>query len=186
MNNFDCAQAAPLIPPWADGELSEVQAAPLREHLLDCRACRGSMQELRALEHWFQPGSAAVTTGVPPGFAARVARRAFAGDTGERDGQPGSAHNELARERRRSLDFVLQLTGLAALAVIGLAIGLRGRELPRGESLHADDRPRLSYEEIVQRLDGLALPAADAPGSEFLPKPEEPEQGAPGAPAGKK
>ena len=49
---FDCAQAAPLIPAWADGELSEARSAPLREHLLGCRECRASMADLRALAHY--------------------------------------------------------------------------------------------------------------------------------------
>src|SRR5262245_25012643 len=90
MDAILCTDARPLIPAWADGELSEAQAAPLRAHLLGCRDCRGSMQDLRALHLWFDAGldsrNGAVdgSSLVPPGFAARVARRAFAGDRGER------------------------------------------------------------------------------------------------------
>jgi len=154
MDTFDCGRAAPLIPAWADGELSEAQSAPLREHLIDCRDCRGSMQELRSLSRWFAAGDAAAL--VPPGFAARVARRAFAGDTGERGSvAPGERVGE-----RRTLDFVLGLTALAAAAVIALALGLRARDLPSGENLHADDRTRLTTDEILERLDDLELPVA--------------------------
>lgn len=153
---FDCAQATPLIPAWADGELSEARSAPLREHLLGCRECRASMADLRALSRWFQPG-AEVATAVPPGFSARVARRAFAGDSGER-----AATSELgARERARTLDFVLLLTAVAAALVIALGLALRARELPAGEKLHADDRTTPSTEEILERLDVLNEPVPE-------------------------
>lgn len=160
-NTFDCAQAAPLIPAWADGELSEARSAPLREHLLGCRACRGSMAELRALSRWFQPGGEAA---VPPGFAARVARRAFAGDTGERPA-PVVA---LDQERRRTLDFVLVLTAAAAALVIALGLAMRAAELPSGANLHADDGIELSTDEILQRLDALN---EDAPPAEAERRP---------------
>jgi anti-sigma factor RsiW len=156
-DTFDCAQAGPLIPAWADGELSEARSAPLREHLLSCRDCRASMAELRALSRWFQPGADAVA--VPPGFAARVARRAFAGDTGER---PLSSEG-VELERRRTLDFVLVLTAVAAALVIALGLALRARELPRGERLHADDRTPLSTEQILERLEDLDEAPAQAP-----------------------
>lgn len=155
-DTFDCAQAAPLIPAWADGELSEARSAPLREHLLGCRDCRASMADLRALSRWFQPG--AELAAVPPGFSARVARRAFAGDTGERSAPTDRG----ALERRRTLDFVLVLTAVAAALVIALGLALRARELPAGESLHADDRTTLSTEEILQRLDALDDAPAEA------------------------
>jgi len=148
-NTFDCAQAAPLIPAWADGELSEARSAPLREHLLGCRACRASMADLRALTRWFQPAG---ELAVPPGFAARVARRAFAGDTGER-AVPAAAAGDA--ERRRTLDFVLVLTAAAAALVVALGLAMRAGELPSGAALHADDRVELSTEEILQRLDAL-------------------------------
>jgi len=153
-NTFDCAQAAPLIPAWADGELSEARSAPLREHLLGCRDCRASMADLRALSRWFQPGG---EVSVPPGFAARVARRAFAGDTGERTPSLAAA----ADDGRSTLDFVLVLTAAAAALVIALALAMRAHELPTGANLHADDRTELTTEEILQRLDALNTPPAE-------------------------
>ncbi|HUP24145.1 MAG TPA: zf-HC2 domain-containing protein [Thermoanaerobaculia bacterium] len=147
-HTFDCAQAAPLIPAWADGELTEARSAPLREHLLDCRDCRTSMADLRSLSRWFQPGG---EQAVPPGFAARVARRAFAGDTGER-AAPVLAGD---REGRRTLDFVLVLTAAAAALVVALGLAMRASELPSGANLHADDGVELSTEEILQRLKSL-------------------------------
>src|SRR5688572_25896352 len=152
---FDCAQAAPLIPSWADGELSEARSAPLREHLLGCRDCRASMADLRALSRWFQPDG---EVAVPPGFSARVARRAFAGDTGER----AATSDRSAQERARTLDFVLVLTAVAAALVLALGLALRARELPAGERLHADDRTTLTTEEILQRLEALDGASAEA------------------------
>ena len=168
MDTILCTDARPLIGLWADGELSEAQSAPLRNHLLGCRECRCSMQDLRALGRWFEAGRTDGRELVPPGFAARVARRAFAGDTGER---AGATAGVLERERRRSLDFVLCVTAAAAAVVLAVAIGLRVRELPGGERLRAEDRVPLTYEEILRRLDQLeagdeVLPAVDLPAAE--------------------
>jgi len=193
MDAIHCSDARPLIPAWADGELSEAQAAPLRSHLLGCRDCRGSMQDLRALQRWFEAGVVDGANLVPPGFAARVARRAFAGDRGERGPVPGPAllitEPGLARERRRTLDFVLWSTAAAALLVVALSVALRLRDLPSGERLRAEDRTPQTTEEILRALEdldareaGLAAPAAQDgsatanpagaeghPGAEVLP-----------------
>ncbi len=157
MDTILCSDARPLIPAWADGELSEAQAAPLRGHLLECRECRAAMQDLRALGRWFQAPRELSEVAVPPGFAARVARRAFAGDTGERSGAPFAAAG-IERERRRTLEFVLWLTSAAALILIALAVGLRLRDLPDGSRLQADDRTPLSTVQILERLQELNEP----------------------------
>src|SRR5687767_11962997 len=78
--NAVCRDASALIPSYLDGELTEAQAAPLRKHLLSCQACRGSAQSEKNLKRWFVE---AETPAVPKDFAARVARRAFAGDRGQ-------------------------------------------------------------------------------------------------------
>src|SRR5258705_12108957 len=85
---MECNQAQPLIPSYLDGELSEPQAAPLRRHLLDCQPCRAGAQSEKNVKRWF---SATAAIAVPKGFAARVARRAFAGDTGEPRLEPAVA-----------------------------------------------------------------------------------------------
>jgi len=165
MDTILCSDARVLIPSWADGELSEAQAAPLRSHLIGCRECRSAMQDLRALRRWFEAGADDGRALVPPGFAARVARRAFAGDTGERQ-----AALEPERAERRTLDFVLWVTAAAAVVLLALSIALRVRELPGGERLRADDRTPLTTEEILRALDALEAseqappaPAAVAP-----------------------
>ncbi|MFN0009666.1 MAG: zf-HC2 domain-containing protein [Planctomycetota bacterium] len=167
---MDCRQAEPLIPSYLDGELSEVRAAPLRRHLLDCQPCRAGAQGEKNLKRWFTPAAAAV---IPQGFAARVARRAFAGDVGE--GQPGglvlqpqSAPSLRAvGSEERNFQFVLALTAAAALLVIALAVSMRSWSLPSGTSLRATDgREQISVEEAIERLDHLnraelARPVAD-------------------------
>lgn len=170
MQTIRCEEARPLIPAWADGELSEAQAAPLREHLLACHECRNGMQGLRALKRWFvQPEAGAL---VPAGFAGRVARRAFAGDTGERfaaEPVPAAVGAGSVDEGGRLLQFVLRVTAAAALVAIAVAIGLQARELPGGSRLQADD-VGLTTEEILDEL--RQLNAAEEV------RPEEPEPAA--------
>jgi hypothetical protein len=144
-----CEDALPLVPTYLDGEVSEAQAAPLRQHLLACAACRGSAQEQKTLSRWFEPGAAAAVS-IPTGFAARVARRAFAGDTGER---PMAAAGD--EERGRLLRFVLQVTAVAAALMLALAIALRSEELPPGDDLRAEDRVAPKVEDVVEKLERL-------------------------------
>lgn len=167
---MDCRQAEPLIPSYLDGELSEVRAAPLRRHLLDCQPCRAGAQGEKNFKRWFAPAAAAV---IPRGFAARVARRAFAGDAGE--GQPGglvlqpqfAPSLRAVESEERNFQFVLALTAAAALLVIALAVSMRSWNLPSGTSLRATDgREQISVEDAIERLDQLnraelARPVAD-------------------------
>ena len=118
---FTCQDALPLIPSYLDGELSEVRAGMLRKHLLDCHACRNEAQEGKALSRWFV-ATERNQLAVPSGFAARVARRAFAGDRGSLE--PAGA---TPQEGGRLLQFVLSLTAAAAAVMLFTAIGLRDR-----------------------------------------------------------
>src|SRR6185436_4437001 len=102
---MECIEARPLIPSYLDSELSEAQARPLRKHLLDCPECRALAQGEKNLKRWFVEEEA---TAVPRDFAARVARRAFAGDSGERFGvAPAAAAFEAPRDSY--LPFILQV-----------------------------------------------------------------------------
>jgi hypothetical protein len=145
-----CEDALPLVPTYLDGEVSEAQAAPLRQHLLACAACRGSAQEQKTLHRWFEPCAAAAVS-VPAGFSARVARRAFAGDTGERPAVATAADEE----RGRLLRFVLQATAVAAALMLALAIALRSEELPPGDDLRAEDRVAPKVEDVIEKLERL-------------------------------
>jgi len=140
---MNCKSARSLVPGYLDGELSEAQAAPLRAHLMDCHDCRSVAQEGKALKGWFVDER---PWGVPAGFAARVARRAFAGDT-------GAVYAESPREAEgRVLDFVLQLTAAAAAVLIALSIGISSLERPQSNRMRADD---LTFEETMRRLEEL-------------------------------
>ena len=160
-----CANALPLIPIYQDGELSEEQASPLRRHLLSCRACREVAKAETALKRWMVPAPAVA---IPSGFAARVARRAFAGDPGLLPAAPARA------DEPQILAFVLRLSVAAALLLLGLATALRWRELPASDNLEA-----MSLSEVIEYLEPLneaeTAPDQPAPGPEPAPEGERAE-----------
>jgi hypothetical protein len=102
---------------------------------------------------------------VPRDFAARVARRAFAGDRGERFSEPALVgvgvgdgavlSMAAARIEQRNLRFVLTLTAAAAAVVMMLAFSIRGLNLPSGTHMYADDTRTKSAEEVIRYLDDL-------------------------------
>jgi anti-sigma factor RsiW len=110
--DFTCQDALPLVPSYLDGELSQARAGLLRKHLLDCQACRASAQDSKSISRWFvQPARAEFAA--PSGFAARVSRRAFAGDTGSLEvalpaprGTAGRSSSSSAQRRRRCRDVI--------------------------------------------------------------------------------
>lgn len=149
-----CENARLLIPGYLDGELSEEQAASLRQHLLDCLGCRETVKEGKTFKRWYV---ADPPPAIPSGFAARVARRAFAGDLGlVLDPAPSDARVEAA-----ILPFVLKVTAAAAAILLGLSVGIRMQTLPpASEGLRADSM------EVWDEIYDLDRPAAD----------EEPEE----------
>lgn len=160
---FTCKEAAPMIGAYLDGELSPARAALLRPHLLECPTCRNSTQDGRAIQRWFAPlreacddPASALAPTVPSGFSARVARRALAGDTGERAGPS-------ERSEGRILPFVLRLTAAAAAVALLLALGVQLRSRPDAGNLAADDRAPLPLSQIQSELDRLNGVAAEQP-----------------------
>ena len=164
---MECQDARRFIQGYLDGELQEAQAAPLRKHLLDCQPCRASAQSEKNLKRWFvQPR----TVAVPRDFAARVARRAFAGDRGERFNEPvllgGSVESRRlasvsggaiasVRGEDRNMRFVLTLTSVAAAVLLMISMGIRSLSLPSGTNMRADDQHTMSIDEARQCLDQL-------------------------------
>ena len=149
---MNCDRALPLIPLYLDGELSAVQASELRPHLLECPACRFAVQGERALKAWFVPTEAVP---VPAGFAARIARRALAGDTGERH------DDDAAATVAPILNFALRAVAVAAVALLVFAIAIRRLELP-GQDIKADDKSLEETLEDLRRLNDQELaPAAE-------------------------
>jgi len=134
--NLTCEAARPLVPGYLDGQLSELSASPLRAHLLACPACRESAKEGRNLKRFFAAPPAAVP--VPAGFAARVARRALAGDPGLLQPEPPPA---LGRAARPLLPMLLVATAAAAVLLFVLALAIQRQNLPAGDGLRAQEPP---------------------------------------------
>ena len=163
MEMMTCNDALPLVPAYLDGELGEASAGLLRKHLLECQACRASAQDGKALKRWFAPLAEASadsrsdsSAAVPNGFAARIARRAFAGDTGERDGYELTPVRARAhRAQSDILPFVLRLTALAAAVLFALAIAMRMQTRPDLNRLSADDSTLVPVERVVDQLEQL-------------------------------
>jgi anti-sigma factor RsiW len=124
-----CDDARVLVPSYLDGELSEAQASPLRAHLLACPACREVAKEGKTLKRWFAAPPERVR--VPDGFAARVARRAFAGDPGLLVPEAGPAR------QRPLLPFLLLATAVAAAVLLVLAVAIQRESLPESNRLEA-------------------------------------------------
>lgn len=162
---MNCDTAEPLVPIYMDGELTEARAAPLRRHLLGCPRCRSVAQAETALKGWFVDEE---SLEIPAGFAARVARRASAGDTGApdlaRDPNPPAGRRSTgtgptgirptgARIEAPLLQFVLQVTAVAAILLIALSIGLHRQQVPEIDSLRADDAGTI--QDVLDELDEL-------------------------------
>lgn len=143
-NDFNCTDARPLVPAYLDGELTADRASPLRRHLMECTDCRSATQAHKAQRRWFEPTP---PISVPSGFASRVARRAFLGDTGVAP----SPKATLAP----ILPFVLQMTAAAAGLLLVLSGVLRAVDIPTGGELRADDAGTISLDETLERLERL-------------------------------
>ena len=149
MSKAKCKQVAALVPGYLDGELSEEQAAPLRQHLLACPECRSAAQDLTNLRRWFQDPE---PVAVPQGFAARVARAAF---DGVEPGQPlpelpPAASTDQTAAKADVMPFLLAMTSIAATALFAFALSLGVAQQPTGEQLVAEPLP-----EILRDLDEL-------------------------------
>jgi anti-sigma factor RsiW len=155
-----CERARELLPRYLDGELADNQAAPLRQHLLGCGACRAAAAEGRALSRWFEDQPVVV----PAGFAERVVALAFGAGEGAAPPAASSGAGRAAAavqgpEPAALRDFVLWLTAAAAVVLFGLSVALGLRDRPIGEPLLAEPLPQ-----ILEELDALNRAEALAPG----------------------
>jgi len=166
-----CPDARVLVPAYLDGELSEARSSPLRKHLLDCHSCRTGAQDGKNLKRWFSAArehAEAAPLAAPSGFAARVARRAFAGDRGQLTPMAAPLVDDGAtsiakRKEGKLLSFVLAATAIAAAVALFLALagGLRGREV--GSSMSADDHTLRTNKQVIEELELLNTQGARAP-----------------------
>jgi anti-sigma factor RsiW len=143
-NDFTCNDARPLVPLYLDGELTADRASPLRRHLMECSSCRTATQVHKAQQGWFVPTP---EIKVPTGFASRVARRAFQGDTGEQP-LPDAVLAPV-------LPFVLKMTAAAAGLLLVLSGVLRSVDVPTGGELRADDASTITLDDALERLESL-------------------------------
>jgi len=150
-----CKECLRLIPRYLDGELDEAWSAPLRRHLIDCPECRKAASGEKAFERWFAGEGPEVA--VPDGFAARVARRAFAGDTGERSGAAVGAEAEAP-----ILRFVLRATAVAAVLLLLLTAWMRSAQRVEGPiRATTPGRPlEVILQDLRERRQRLLEPAA--------------------------
>ena len=144
---MQCDDVLPLIAGYLDGELSEAQSAPVRQHLLACPACRQVTQDQKALKSWFQPTA---PVAAPEGFAARVARRAFQGDSGLL--VPQAAPSAPTEEAGTLLRFAMNVTAVAAAALLVLSFTIQFGKQPASSTLRADST---NLERALQSLDRL-------------------------------
>ncbi len=129
--NTTCEDVTTLLASYLDGELSEDQASTVRSHLLACSSCREAMQEGKVIRRWMH--EARQPAEVPQGFAARVARRAFAGD-------PGLLEPVPAPREKPILGFVLGLSAAAAALLFAFSLSIQLESLPEDGSLDATER----------------------------------------------
>jgi anti-sigma factor RsiW len=154
---LSCESARSLVPGYLDGELTEAQAAPLRAHLFACPACRELAKDERTLKQWFSE-AALPAVAVPEGFAARVARRAFAGD-------PGLLTPVPPPTPASHLPFLLKLTAVAAGLLFVFAVAIQKASLPSGDGgLNAT-------EEAPWEREANRAPLVDRPADAALPEP---------------
>jgi hypothetical protein len=147
-----CENAKSLTPSYLDGELSEEQAAPLRRHLLECLSCREGAQNEQALKRWFVD----VESSAPPGFAARLARRAFAGDPGILSERHEPAATNVTGA---ILSFVVLFTAAAAAVLLVLALAIREERLPESPGLFAEE----PYPQVLESLEQLNRAEVERP-----------------------
>ena len=128
-----CDVVLALVPTYVDEEAATSVASSVRQHLMDCPACRGAVQEETSLRQWFVPTD---EIEVPAGFAARVARRAFAGDEGL---APVTLTPTAPPEAGRLLSFSMGLVAVAAAAMIAVTLFIGGGPNPGTQDLRATD-----------------------------------------------
>ena len=153
-----CDVVLALVPTFVDGEVTDGVAGTVRRHLMDCPACRNAVQEEQTLRQWFVAGP---EVEVPKGFAAHVARRAFAGDVGlEPAPTPAAATPE--PPPGRVLAFSRALVAVAAGGLVAISLVLAGSGGPEVADLDAGKGLQEALLELEQENERLELEEAPA------------------------
>ena len=157
-SSIECDVVLALVPTFVDGEVAESVGGTVRRHLMDCPACRAVVQEEQTMRQWFVPGP---EVDVPAGFAAHVARRAFAGDVGQ---APVSAPQlEAAPDRPggRVLAFSRALVAVAAGGLVAGTLILSGGDRPAVGDLDAGKNLEEALSELEAENLSLELEASE-------------------------
>jgi len=150
---IQCDVVLALVPTFVDGEVTDSVGGTVRRHLMDCSACRNAVQEEQTLRQWFV---ASPEVEVPKGFAAHVARRAFAGDLGlEPSLAPVAASPELPTGR--VLAFSRALVAVAAGGLVAISLVLAGGGRPEVADLDAGKGLQEALLELEQENQRLQL-----------------------------
>lgn len=159
---IDCARVLAAVPTFVDEEVPEGEAASIRSHLADCTDCRAAVQEETSLRQWFVPTD---EVPVPDGFAARVARRAFAGDEGSAtESLPTHTLTPVAApaDQGRLLSFTMGLTAAAAAVMMTFTLMLAsGDSQGLGDGMGADSLLEDALDELEAEYDALEESSAD-------------------------
>ena len=153
--SIQCDVVLALVPTYVDDEVTESVASSVRRHLMDCTACRAAVQEETSLRQWFVPTE---EVEVPEGFAARVVRRAFAGDEGL---APVTLTPVASPDAGRLLSFSQMLVAVAAAAMVAATLMIASGARPSVDDLRADRDLDQALEELDQANE--ALLEGDAP-----------------------
>ncbi len=143
---IQCDVVLALVPTFVDDEVTESVGGTVRRHLMDCSACRNAVQEEQTLRQWFVAGP---EVDVPTGFAAHVARRAFAGDVG-REPVPAAAAPAPEPAAGRVLAFSRALVAVAAGGLVAITLVLAGSGNPEVADLDAGKGLQEALSELEQ------------------------------------
>ncbi len=167
---IQCEVVLALVPTFVDDEVTDGVGSTVRRHLMDCPACRTAVQEEQTLRQWFVAGP---EVEVPDGFAARVARRAVAGDVGfipavaPQVSIPPEhrAEGPSGRSAGRVLAFSRTLVAVAAAGLVVTTLLLSGGGRPEVSGLDAGKDLQEALSELDEENQRLELELEAAPTS---------------------
>jgi len=165
-----CAELAPLLSAYCDGEASEKNEAAVREHLRACAACRTTMRAYRAT-----PAAVAALAPALPVSRSILARaqELLVGLHSRLPGSGGSGESSVSQIAAAGGSRGAGMAALAkALAICaGTAACVATGVVPAPLGMESQHTTRPKIEQVSQRaVDELAPPAV-----EFEPPPPAPE-----------
>lgn len=155
---IQCDVVLALVPTFVDNEVAQSVGGTVRRHLMDCPSCRTAVQEEQTMRQWFVPGP---EIEVPDGFAAHVARRAFAGDVGQAPVSLQQAAKAPEQPSGRVLAFSRALVAVAAGGLVAVTLVLAGNGRPEVADLDAGKGLQEALSELEEENQRLELEASE-------------------------